>query len=104
MGFFSQDCTGCGHPLLSPAATIDVNRWMSTGVAIAPNGDIRSGDYDGYGNLDGSDAVGFDATVWHRACWLNAGQPIDYRGASSSSEDQGWFFEDATHAMAEPRT
>jgi hypothetical protein len=109
MGFFSQDCTECGHPLLSPAATLPGNAWMSDGVAISarqqePDGriDIHTGIYDGYGRLDDAAVVGFDATVWHRACWEVAGRPCDYRGPSPSSPDQGWFFADADHAVPEP--
>lgn len=103
MGFFSQDCALCGHPMLSPQATIQINRWMSEGVAVALTGDVHSGEYDGFGRLGGADAVGFDATVWHRACWVIAGRPTDYRGASESSADQGWFFGDDEHAIEEPR-
>lgn len=100
MGFFSQDCTDCGHPLLSYRAPIQINRWMTEGVAIAPNGDIQTGSYDGYGHLQ--DIVDEEATVWHLACWTVAGKPLDYRGPSQPSADQGWFFDDADHAMPEP--
>ena len=47
MGFFSQLCTGCGHPLLSDRATNSINGWMRHGVAITPVGDIHTGEYDG---------------------------------------------------------
>lgn len=102
MGFFSEDCVDCGHPLLSLAATSPVNRWMNNGVAIGPQGNIHAGSYDGYGALDGADAVGLDATVWHYACWTVAGRPLDYRGPSASSADQGWFFGNTEHALPEP--
>lgn len=104
MGFFSQDCNRCGHPLLSIPATTSINRWMNDGVAISPQGSVTCGSYDGYGELDGTFAVGDDATVWHRACWSAAGEPADYRGASRHSADQGWFFDDSDHAMSIPRT
>lgn len=105
MGFFSADCTGCGHPILNAHATNPINQWMHIGVAIWPNGNIRTGFYDGYGNLDeriDSCAVGDDTTVWHEACWIAAGSPTDYRGPSMPSPDQGWFFEDGAHDMPEP--
>uniref|UniRef100_A0A5Q5BTP4 Uncharacterized protein n=2 Tax=unclassified Mycobacterium TaxID=2642494 RepID=A0A5Q5BTP4_MYCSS len=102
MGFFSSACEGCGHPLLSVAATEDINRWMNLGVAITPGGSILQGSYDGYGNLDAFEAVVGDATVWHQACWKVAGAPMDYRGASAPAPDQGWFFEDGAHDLAEP--
>lgn len=102
MGFFSEDCIECGHPLLSIQATLPINRWMNNGVAITPNGNIRTGSYDGYGALDGADAVGVDATIWHHACWTAVGRPLDYCGPSASSDDQGWFFGDSEHAIPEP--
>lgn len=103
MGFFSQDCNGCGHPLLSSAATDPINRWMNHGVAIDSRGNVVTGAYDGYGNLDCYEqVVGEDATVWHRDCWDKAGQPTTYQGVSASSADQGWFFDDHEHAMPSP--
>lgn len=119
MGFFSSCCEGCGHPLLSPMATDQVNEWMSEGVAVFPDGGRVTGVYDGYGDLDGpmfdragqrvdrdwasGSAVGSESTVWHQACWEAAGEPGDYRGASRSAEDQGWFFDDGAHSMPDPR-
>lgn len=104
MGFFSADCEGCGHPLLSDHATNEINAWMTDGVAILPNGSVIIGAYDGYGRLDGiEDAqIGYGATVWHEPCWRVAGEPRIYLGESRSSEDQGWFFDDPTHDMPEP--
>lgn len=103
MGFFSQDCESCGHPLICDAAAEDRNAWMSRGVAISRHNEIASGEYDGYGNLGGSEyAVGEDATVYHRACWDAEGHPLDYRGPSRHSADQGWFFDDGDHNWATP--
>jgi hypothetical protein len=107
MGFFSADCVGCGHPILHPNKTNPINAWMNVGVAIWPSGAIRTGFYDGYGNLDqsiDSCAVGHDTTVWHEACWVASGSPEDYRGPSPSSADQGWFFPDGAHTIPEPTT
>jgi len=103
MGMFSAECQGCGHPLLCPAATTAVNSWMQRGVAIAENGSVLHGTYDGYGSLsDYEGVVGFDTTVWHQACWEKAGSPGDYRGPSKNASDQGWFFEPGTHDLREP--
>lgn len=105
MGFLSADCIGCGHPLLNTYRVNSINDWMNIGVAIYPDGTIRTGSYDGYGNLDqrlDSPAVGHDTTVWHESCWIVAGEPTDYRGPSKSSQDQGWFFEDGAHDMPDP--
>ena len=43
MGFFSANCEGCGHPLLSVAATEEINRWMNLGVAITRAGSVLKG-------------------------------------------------------------
>lgn len=105
MGFFSADCTGCGHPILHAHKTNAINAWMNVGVAITPAGEVISGFYDGYGNLDQRRefcAVGDQTTVWHEACWIVAGEPTDYRGPSRLSDDQGWFFEDGAHTLPEP--
>lgn len=108
MGFFSSNCEGCGHPLLCISAINGINSWMNEGVAITEDSQVIQGFYNGYGTLvdasrDNDYAVGGTNTVWHRACWVQAGSPTDYRGASASSPDQGWFFEEGAHDMAEPR-
>jgi len=103
MGFFSQDCEGCGHPLLSEWAVNSVNMWMHHAVVILPNGTMLMGDYDGYGRINGFDeAVGYGNTVWHLACWKVAGSPTDHRGSSKDSDDQGYFFANE-HDMEEPK-
>ena len=105
MGFFSQKCQGCAHPILSIWASNDVNDWMQQAVAITPNGSVLKGTYDGYGRLDEFEyAVGERNTVWHQACWAVAGSPGDYQGESPYAEDQGFFFEDPDHDLAEPKT
>jgi hypothetical protein len=106
MGLFSQDCIACGHPMLwKHQATTAVNEWMGDVVAISRDGEVHMGEYDGYGRVGGADhAVGLDGnTVWHRACWEEAGKPMDYRGSSRHSLDQGWFFNDEDHNMRDPR-
>lgn len=107
MGLFSQDCHRCGHPILMPGSTDgkgSVNWWMTRGVSISPHGDIHIGTYDGYGRLGGAeDAVGFDNTVYHHACWVVLGKPMEFKGPSRWSRDQGYFFEDGAHSIPEPR-
>lgn len=109
MGFFSQDCAGCGHPALSVYAINGINAWMQYVVAISPGGSILRGIYDGYGRIDDGNgvydsAVGADNTVWHLACWQVAGSPLDYQGPSRHSDDQGYFFDDGAHDMERPAT
>ena len=102
MGFFSQLCEGCQHPLLSIYASNHVNDWMRQAVVITPSGSLIKGEYDGYGRVDGHDAiVGYDSTCWHFACWRAAGSPTEYRGASADAPDQGFFF-DTEHDIPEP--
>ena len=109
MGFYSAKCLGCSHPILCLNATDPINTWMNQAVAVTEDGSILKGEYDGYGALhspSGSefpDAVGHGTSVWHRACWEVAGKPDDYRGPSPHAEDQGWFFDDGAHDVAEPK-
>jgi hypothetical protein len=108
-GFFSQDCAGCGHPLVCDQAIDGEGAWMNEGVAVSRSGVLHAGAYDGYGHLGsgfdgGEQVVGGDATVWHRACWEVSGKPCEYRGTSEGSEDQGWFFTDGDHDLPDPRT
>lgn len=117
MGFFSADCKGCGHPLLSLIASNEVNIWMNLGVIITVDGEIFVGSYDGYGQLWCDDeeqipegewsvmGIGSPSgpTVWHEACWKVAGYPTDYQGPSEAAADQGWFFERGAHDLPEPQ-
>lgn len=106
MGLFSWVCEHCAHSLLSsPATTAGINEWMSQAVVITPKGDFHSGEYDGYGHIGGSGWEEWDGgTVYHRACWEVDGKPLDFKGASESAEDQGWFFDDGAHDLADPRS
>ena len=88
MGFFSWDCKGCDHSIREGRG------WMSRAVAQGDDGDTASGEYDGYGRLDGSmgeitlgDRSGQFA-LWHKACFKLAGRPA-YSGPSRSARDQG---------------
>lgn len=108
MGMFSYDCRACGHPLLCRQATTKgVNTWMSLGIVIMSNGDIHSGEYDGYGRIGGFDSgdSGYqlsDGSVYHRHCHEILGKPMRFVGKSQHADDQGWFFDDGDHAMASP--
>jgi len=105
MGFFSFDCKECGHPMLSGCATSPINNWMRQVVVIEEDGTILQGEYDGYGRV-GEVAIAWPmkASCYHSACWTVNGAPSKYAGQSESSEDQGYFFSDADHHMAEPKT
>ena len=100
MGFFSWQCKGCDHPLLSSYATNDINDWMRKVVVIEEGGSILQGDYDGYGRVDERDINWSYATpcVWHQACWEKADCPVSY-DPSDRAEDQGFFFEDGDHDL-----
>ena len=103
MGFFSTNCRACGHPLLSPMATNEVNRWMSEGIVIYPNGNVHCGEYDGYGGLGGFRDEGLEnGSVYHKDCHSALGFPLEFAGKSDISHDQGWFFDDGDHDMKSP--
>lgn len=108
MGFFSYECNGCGHPLLSNHVTNKVNEWMEEGTVIFTDGTIAHGIYDGYGRLEGVETNIFGGTydydnvcVWHSACWEHAGSPTE-RKQSKSADDQGFFYNDPKHNMVKP--
>ncbi len=106
MGFFSWNCNGCGHPLLSRYATNRVNAWMESAIVIDHAGKLFKGDYDGYGRVGGASihkpVDGPEPCVWHRRCWENAGSPKEYV-PSVYSADQGYFFSPGAHDLGEPR-
>jgi len=104
MGFFSWNCKGCGHPMLSEGATNEDNAWMQDVVAMLDNGSRVTGKYNGYGRADGQEMDPYGSSeveCWHKACWEKAERP-EYTGDSEPAEDQGWFFEDGAHDMDEP--
>ena len=51
MGFFSWNCRGCGHPMLSDHKANKINRWMRDVVAVEHDGNVVKGGYDGYGRV-----------------------------------------------------
>ena len=110
MGFFSWNCRGCGHPMLSEYATNETNGWMRDVGAVEHDGNVVKGGYDGYGRVgevelkygpwtDHSTCLN-EPGCWHLACWELAGKPTDYK-PSVMSKDQGFFFDDE-HDIDEP--
>ena len=110
MGFFSWDCQGCGHPMLSEWSASPSNDWMRSVVVIEATGSILKGIYDGYGRVESrpidygtwvNGVLSHEPCCHHEACWLKAGSPTDYT-PSKSSDDQGFFFDEHEHDMACP--
>lgn len=124
MGLYSYECLGCGHPMLSEHAVSrnGVNEWMQNVVIIHPKkGVVAAGHYDGYGRTPEVDDVeyarkgggpmyvlGWDKKTergtdacWHRSCWEMADRP-GFTRASEQARDQGYFFDDGAHDMADP--
>lgn len=110
MGFFSWNCRGCEHPLLSRWATNGENGWMQQAVVVEAEGRVLEGTYDGYGRVGGqeinrqhsrTDTEYKEPGCWHRACWVKAGKPTDY-APSKSSDCQGYFCGECQHDMNEP--
>ena len=104
MGFFSWNCEGCKHPLISRYALEENNGWMNDVVILTPNGSVIQGEYDGYGcagEYDYGDS-GAEPQVYHKACWEILGKPTEYTGASENARDQGYFFDENTHNLFEP--
>ena len=94
MGFFSADCVHCAHPLLSTYASNEINAWMTRAVVITAHDTMLVGEYDGYGRIDDIEVPDFpNVTCWHYWCWNRAGRPRHYRGPSTLSADQGFFFD-----------
>ena len=106
MGLFSANCKRCGHPLLCKQATNDINRWMTEAVMITPEGDIHTGEYDGYGRVGGwesaMDRFPEENSVYHKACWVLVGKPLTFQGRSEHARDQGWFFDEGAHDLPCP--
>lgn len=106
MGFFSWDCERCGHPMLCDSAATEGNDWMTDVVVMQKNGSRLMGEYDGYGRVDGVEIDWSDGEpqCYHRDCWEADGRPGYHSacGGSTSSADQGWFFDDGEHNEDSP--
>ena len=97
MGLFSWNCKHCDHSIKSPYNLPAGWEYMNEAVLLEPNGNIITGDYDGYGRIDDRE-VNWETgepELWHKKCWENAGKP-QYSGESDSAEDQGFFYDDPT--------
>lgn len=104
MGVFSWLCSECEHPLLDPGVTNVINHWMSTAVLVCRDGELHIGEYDSYGHVGAADAQECGPfTAYHKACWVKAGSPLDFREQSRMAPDQGYFFDDPAHDMREPK-
>ena len=102
MGFLSWDCPCCDHSIRHPGAVSAVSRWMSHAVAVFPNGDRISGEYNGFGSIGSyEDAFDDNLAVYHRACWVIVGKP-DFTKPSEPARDQGHFV--GNYDPAEPKT
>jgi len=103
MGVFSWNCKHCDHPILMPGVTESENKWMNDAVALLPNGGMLKGEYDGYGNVCGGDIFeNGEPEVYHTECWVRAGKPTEFTGASENARDQGYFFDDGVHNSPPP--
>ena len=96
MGFFSWNCKGCDESIKAPYNIPEGIEWQNEAVAIGKGPDITLGYYDGYGRINGVevDQSVDDPEMWHKKCWMGAGQPLEYTSASDYAEDQGFFYED----------
>jgi hypothetical protein len=105
MGFFSWNCKACGHSVISRYASNEVNEWMTEAVILTSDGELCRGEYDGYGCAGSWDYNDFggEPEMYHKACWEAVGKPTEFTGASESSRDQGYFFNDNAHNFYAPR-
>ena len=100
MGFFSWQCKGCDQSVKAPYhQELSKLAWQSDAVCLKSDGDVYSGEYDGYGSIDDpalepGENIWEDSEpeLWHKRCWENAGKP-SFTGASEAAEDQGYFFD-----------
>jgi hypothetical protein len=79
-----------------------LNLWMSEVVVLLQSGSMLMGDYDGYGRVCGV-TINDEPEAYHRACWEAQGKPTEFASPSEGSDDQGWFFDDGAHSVAQPR-
>jgi hypothetical protein len=110
MGFFSFECKRCGKSLIGVDAVRGerppIFAWMNDVVVMLRNGTRLTGEYDGYGRVDGKsfyDYASDEPCCYHRACWELAGMP-EYDGPSNHADDQGWFFDDEEYNIPDPRS
>lgn len=108
MGFFSWGCPCCKHSVLnfySVDRSLD-NGWMADAVAVFKNGDIVSGEYDGYGRIGWLDNLADmdNFKLCHQACWEIMGKPsYDELPEDPGCGDQGYFYDDKDYRHSKPR-
>jgi len=94
MGMFSWECKGCLHSILGPYVLTKQNTWMNKATALAPDGSLLIGEYDGYGRIKSTDLMDFSGgevpELWHYGCWMVSGCP-KYEHPSTHAQDQGHF-------------
>ena len=110
MGFSSFLCKGCGHPMLSEHSCDETNEWMTQVVVIKPDGNLLQGTYNGYCHVISDGKTQWvqwteeeNPTCYHEACWKALGKPTD-KNPSADADDQGYFFDEGTHDMKEPKS
>lgn len=94
MGFFSWNCTECGHSIMAPYVdTGDLN--LNKCVVLTPGGNMIKGSYDGYGRVEGFE-IDWQKPVqlMHEHCWEEAEKPMEFKRASPNAEGQGFFYDD----------
>ncbi len=96
MGFFSWNCTRCGHSVMNPYVVDKETAWKNEVVALFKDGTVLKGSYDGYGRVDGHD-IPYDVEVdiQHKRCWEKNKSPIHFEVPSPDAEGQGHFYDDA---------
>lgn len=95
MGVFSWECLCCGQSIRHKGATNKTSKWMAQAVVMFPNGNVISGEYNGYGRIGIVDVTPSDGemAVYHDDCYQLAGKP-KYKEPSESARDQGHFVGD----------
>lgn len=109
MGFFSWECKGCGHPMLSEHATNHINGWMEQVVEIRKDGSELVGHYDGYGVIKTliwpepppRITSSGEARLWAIARWRLENKPDPTDVQVESSEPCLWHYA-CWHLAGEP--
>ena len=96
MGFFSWNCSLCGHSIMNPYVISRETSWKNACVAVYPNKNTQKGSYNGYGRVGSHPEIdyGEDVELMHRKCWKEAGKP-GYKKNSPDAAGQGHFYDDA---------
>jgi hypothetical protein len=94
MGFFSWNCTKCGHSIMNPYSVGKDEQWLNEAVVLLPNGSQFIGVYDGYGRIGGIElTLEHTFEMMHQKCWREAGEP-KFENQSPGAGGQGHFYDD----------